>query len=137
MNFYESEMRLMFGENDLLTDMKFVGKTLLGKLDEDKLLKLQFVSTGTSDKYDAILATVLNKNEGAVDKQTFRFSDIIGMYNRGNGYDPISPHMWEYDGKPEWYTKISNSQKREIASTVLEYAEMFQDHSYALSMQFQ
>ncbi len=136
MNFYEKEMRFMFGENSILTDMKFVGKTMLGKLDEEKLLKLQFVTTGHADHYTAIMASIINKNDGVVDKQTFRFSDIVGMYNRGNGLGQISPYIWEYNGKPEWYTPLSNPQKAEIASTVLEYAEMYQDQQYALGMQF-
>ena len=38
-NFYESQMRSMFGWNDLLTDMKFTGKTMLGKLDNDSNCK--------------------------------------------------------------------------------------------------
>ena len=43
--------------------------------------------------------------------------------------------MWDYN-KPEWYTKVSQSDKAKIADTVLEYVEMFQDQSYALGMQF-
>ena len=136
MNFYEAEMRKMFGGNELLTDMKFVGKTMLGKLDDEKLVKFQFVSTGTADKYTAIQASVIDKNDGVLDKQTMKFSEIIGMYNRGNGLDAIEPHMWEYHGKPEWYTPISNPQKAEIAERVLDYVGMFQDHTYALEMQF-
>ena len=136
MNFYEAEMRKMFGGNELLTDMKFVGKTMLGKLDDNKLVKLQFITTGTADKYTAIQASVIDKNDGILDKQTMKFSEIIGMYNRGNGLGAIEPHMWESRGKPEWYTPISNPQKTEIAERVLDYVEMFQDHTYALEMQF-
>lgn len=136
MNFHEKEMRFMFGENSILTDMKFVGKTMLGRLDEEKLLKLQFVTTGHADHYTAIMASIINKNDGVVDKQIFRFSDIVGKYNRGNGLGEISPYIWEYNGKAEWYTPLSNPQKAEIASTVLEYAEMYQDQQYALGMQF-
>ena len=79
MNFYEAEMRKMFGGNELLTDMKFVGTTMLGKLDDEKLVKLQFVSTVTADKYTAIQASVIDKNDGVLDKQTMKFSEIIGM----------------------------------------------------------
>ena len=70
-NFYESQMRSMFGWNDLLTDMKFTGKTMLGKLDNDKLLKCQFVTTGESGKYTAVQASIINKNDGVFDKETF------------------------------------------------------------------
>ncbi len=132
MNFYESEMRKMFGQTDLVTDKKFTGKTMLGKLDDEKLLKLQFVTTGHADHYTAILVSIIGKNEGVLDKQTIRFSDVVGMYKRGNGLGEIEPHMWEYNGKPEWYTPLSNAQKQEIASAVLDYAEMFQDNGMSM-----
>ncbi len=137
MNFYESEMRKMFGQSDLVTDKKFTGRTMLGKLDDGKLLKVQFISTHTHNHYDSILVSVIGKNEGVLDKETIRFSDVVGMYSRGNGLEKIEPHMWEYNGKPEWYTPLSSAQKQEIASAVLDYAEMYQDSKYALGMQFQ
>ena len=34
MNFFEKEMRQMFDDNDIFQDAKFVGKTMLAKLDE-------------------------------------------------------------------------------------------------------
>lgn len=135
MNFYEQEMRKMFGETDLVTDKKFTGRTMLAKLDEEKLLKLQFVTTGYADHYTAILVSIIGKNEGVVDKQLIRFSDVVGMYNRGNGLSPIEPHMWEYNGKPEWYTPLTASQKQSIARAVLDYAGMFQDTSCSFGMQ--
>ena len=45
MDFFEQEMRAMFGENRLLCNMKFVGKTMIGALDERNLLKVQFINT--------------------------------------------------------------------------------------------
>ena len=61
MNFYEAEMRKMFGGNELLTDMKFVGKTMLGKLDDNKLVKLQF----------------LHLQMGAIIKSTYPFAQDL------------------------------------------------------------
>lgn len=40
------------------------------------------------------------------------------------------------NGEAEWYTPLSNAQKKEIASVVMDYAEMYQDTQYALNMQF-
>ena len=74
MNLFENEMRKMFGETDIVTDKKFTGKTMLGKLDDDKLLKLQFISTNSYEHYDAILVSIIGKNEGVLDKETIRFS---------------------------------------------------------------
>ena len=133
MNFYEKEMRTLFGDNTVMADHQFVGKTMFGKLGENKLCKLQFASTGTFQKYTAIQATIIGSNIGVIDKQLFKFSDIIGTSCVSN-LGEIEPHIWEYKGKAEWYTPITPSQKAKIADTVLEYLEMFQDQGFVMGM---
>lgn len=124
MNFYEQEMRKMFGDNGIIHDAKFTGKTMLGKLDDELRVKLQFVTGILADHYNAIRATIINRKEGVVDQQLFRFSDIIGMQKRRDMSD-IEPHIWEYGGKPEWYVPITASAKAQIADTVLDYVGMY------------
>ena len=46
---------------DIIHDAKFVGKTMLGKLDEELRVKLQFISTHTSSQYDTVQATIINR----------------------------------------------------------------------------
>lgn len=99
MNFYEKEMRDLFGNSELLQDAHFCGKTCLARLDEDLRVKLQLTTTGIIDQYDAIKLSIINRTDGVVDQQLFHFSDIIGKQLR-NGRDAIKPHIWEYDGKP-------------------------------------
>lgn len=134
MDFYEKEMRTLFEDNTVISNPKFVGKTMLGRLDENKLCKLQFITTGVAGKYTAIQSSIISPNDGIIDKQIFKFSDIIGYFCSSLS-DKIEPYMWDYK-KPEWYTKVSQSDKAKIADTVLEYVEMFQDQSYAMGMQF-
>ena len=124
MNFFEKEMRQMFEGDDILQDAKFVGKTMLAKLDDDLRIKLQFIASHISGQYDTVQMTIINRTDGVVDKQNFKFSDIIGKYTRP-GRDPLDYHMWEYQGKPEWYTPISLTDKARIADTVMDYAEMY------------
>ena len=124
MNFYEKEMREMFGNKDLLQDAKFCGKMMLAKLDEELRLKLQFVTMGYADNYEAIKATILKRDEGAVDCHIFRFSDIIG-YKRKYSSEKVKPYMWEDGERSCWYTPVSTAEKQQIAQTVLEYAGMF------------
>lgn len=135
MDFYEKEMRTLFEDNTVISNPKFVGKTMLGRLDENKLCKLQFITTGVAGKYTAIQSSIISPNDGIIDKQIFKFSDIIG-----NFYTPhlgnVEPYMWEYNNKPEWYTKLAQADKAKIADAVLEYVEMFQDPKQSLSMQF-
>jgi type IV secretion system protein VirD4 len=81
MNFFEGELHRMFGGNDIIHDPKIVGRTLLGKIDDDLRVKLQFVSTGIAKHYDAIQVSILNRTDGLVDRETMLFGDIIGVKN--------------------------------------------------------
>lgn len=126
MNFYEKEMRTMFAGSDLIHDAKFCGRTMLGKLDDELWVKLQLISTYIANQYDAMQATIINRTEGVVDKQTFKFSDIIGKQQRGN-LSGISPHIWEDDGRARWYIPVTASEKAQIAETILGYVGMYQE----------
>ncbi len=128
MNFYEKEMRSMFGHTDIIQDPKFCGKLMLGKLDDDLRVKLEFIDTYISGQYNALRLTLINRTEGVVDKGVFKFSDILGQY-QGRGPSPLDYHMWECGNKPEWYTLITATQKAAIADRVLEYVEMYQDQA--------
>lgn len=111
MNFFEGELHRMFGGNDIIHDPKIVGRTLLGKLDDDLRVKLQFVSTGVHKHYDAIQISILNRTDGVVDKETMLFGDIIGVKNT-NISGRVNPYMWEEGvGKAYWYTPVSVSEK--------------------------
>ncbi len=134
MNFFEGELRQMFGNTESISDAKFVGRTMLGKLDDDLLVKAQFISTNISKHYDAIQISILNRTDGVVDKETMVFGDIIGT-KMTRCSDKVNPYMWEESvGKAFWYTPLTISEKAQISDTVLDYVEMFQENS--LAMQF-
>ncbi len=126
----------MFQGKPLLQDAKFTGRTMLAKLDDDLRVKLQFITTHISGQYNAILATVINRIDGEVDRQTFKFSDIIGTVQRPN-LSPIAPHMWEYDGKASWYTPVNDLSKAAIAETVTNYLSMYRVEELAVPTQNQ
>ena len=134
MNFFEGELQRMFGGNDIIHDPKIVGRTLLGRLDDDLLVKLQFVSTEVHKHYDAIQISILNRTEGVVDKETMLFGDIIGT-KMTRSSDKVNPYMWEQSvDKAYWYTPVSLSDKAQIADTVLDYVGMYQNEGMAMSL---
>lgn len=133
MNFYEQQMRQMFGSTDIIHDAKFVGKTMLGKLDDELRVKLQFISTRTSGQLDTVQATIINRTEDVIDKENFKFSDIVGPYKR-KGLSDLDPHMWDYGGKSEWYTPITLGQKAQIADTILDYIAMYQNEDMSMTV---
>lgn len=128
MNFYEREMRLIFGDSSMLNEAKFTGRTMLAKLDGELRVKLQFISTLIKDQYDAVQATIINRTDGMVDRQTFQFVDIIGRQKHAS-LDEIAPYIWEYRGEAEWYVPVTATQKAQIADTVLDYVGMYQEES--------
>ena len=134
MNFFEQQMRQMFGSTDMIKDAKFVGKTMLGKLDDDLRVKLEFIPTEISNQFNAIRATFINRTDGVIDKQTFRFADIIGMYRHKSG-SLMEPHMWSYQNDPSWYTPITLEQKAKIADTVLDYVSLYQGEDQSMGVQ--
>ena len=134
MNFFEGELRQMFGNAENISDAVFVGRTMLGKLDDELRVKAQFISTHIAKHYDAIQVSILNRTDGVVDKETMIFGDIIGQ-KMTRCSDKVNPYMWEESiGKAYWYTPISITEKAQIADTVLDYVGMYQEDS--LAMQF-
>lgn len=125
MNFYETVMRFLFENAEFVSDKKFIGKTMIGKLDDNKLVKFQFVSTVVQNSYNAINVSIINKDEGLVDEQTIKFSDVIGMHDPGNDFEPVEPQMLEYRGKTRWSTDLDGLEMRRIANTVIGYVELF------------
>lgn len=116
----------MFAGSDLIHDAKFCGRTMLGKLDDELRVKLQLISTYIANQYDAVQATIINRTEGVVDKQTFKFVDIIGKQQRGN-LSGISPHIWDDNDRARWYIPVTASEKAQIAETILDYVGMYQE----------
>ena len=134
MNFFEGELRLMFGKNNIINQTKIVGRTLLGKLDDDLRVKLQFVSTGVSKHYDALQISIINRTDGVIDKETMLFGDIIGQ-KTSYGTANVNPYMWEENNsKAYWYTPVSITEKAQIADTVLDYVGMYQDEGLSMSL---
>ncbi len=133
MNFFEKELRTMFERKSMLKEQKYCGKTLLAKLDENLLVKLFFKATVSSEHYDAIMVSIINRSDGEIDRQTFKFADIIGKQKLPNK-DDINPYIWEYGSEPEWYRPVSIRQKEQIADTILGYIGMYQSEDQSMAM---
>lgn len=77
MTFFEKELHRLFDESECISaDAVFAGKTMIAPIGEDLRAKVQFVYTNTHAKYDALRLTIINRHEGTVDSETFKFKDI-------------------------------------------------------------
>ena len=136
MNVYEKALRDLFGKSEELKDIKYTGRTCLARLDKDLRVKLQFVTTGTAGNYTAICASIINRTDGVVDKQTFRFRDMVPARSGSQAFDLQYPYIWEYNGTPEWYGQpLSTKEKQLVRNSILDYVEMYMEPEMTMSGQ--
>ena len=136
MNVYEKALRDLFGKSEELKDIKYTGRTCLARLDKDLRVKLQFVTTGTAGNYTAISASIINRTDGVVDKQTFRFRDMVPARSGSQAFGLQYPYIWEYNGNPEWYGQpLSTKEKQLVRDSILDYVEMYMEQDMAMSEQ--
>lgn len=60
-----------------LQNPTFIGKTMMAKLDDDLRVKISFVTCGTHEKYEALQVRIINRTDGEVDSQRFKFRDLL------------------------------------------------------------
>ena len=92
-SFYERQMRRMFGDSEVLSaDTIFAGKAMVSKISDDLRAKVEFVTARVSGQYEGLKLSIINRNEGLIDSQTFMFHEIIGL--KGAARDR-KPHIWD------------------------------------------
>lgn len=130
MDFFEQELRKLFENSAMLDDIRFTGRACIGRLTDTTNAKLRFVTLGHADRYEAIEAEVLNRNEGKIDSVLFRFSDILGKkpVSNPNFSEGLIPHIWACYGKHEWYVyEPAPSDYVQIGEAIEEYLGIFQE----------
>lgn len=136
MNVFEKSLRDLFGSSEMLQDAKYTGKTCLARLDRDLRVKLSFVENGVAGEYTAIRASIINRTDGVVDKQTFRFRDMVPARSRETLFGRDYPYIWICDGKAEWYGQpLSQKEQRLVRDTILDYVEMYLEPQMAMTEQ--
>lgn len=126
MNVFEKSLRELFDKSQLLQDPKYTGRTCLARLDKDLRVKLSFVENGVAGEYTAICASIINRTDGLVDKQTFRFRDMVPARSRETLFGRDYPYIWICDGKAEWYGQpLTQKEQRQVRDAILDYVEMY------------
>ena len=130
MNYFEQELRRLFGNDAAISDKRFVGRTFFGKLTDSLRVRVEFVTMGTSDHYEAIKATIINRNDGPVDAVTLRFSDLFGKkaVSNPNFRDGVIPYIWKYGDKIEWYVyKPTKADYDQISEAINDYLDVYRE----------
>ena len=63
MNFFESELRRLFEDGQLMDDPIFSGRICMGTLGKDVRVRVQFITGMIASQYDALKISVLNRTE--------------------------------------------------------------------------
>ena len=130
-NFFEQELRKLFGDGRLIGSPVYSGCSCFGTLGKDLRVRAQFVSTYVANEYDGLKLTVLNRTDGPVDTLTLKFKDLLGMRpvpNNPNFRDGVAPRIWDYNGKVEWYAYHPTAADYEtIRQAAGEYLGVFRD----------
>lgn len=130
MTVFEQELRKLFDHDAVFADTRFAGNICYGRLNEDVRIKARFVTCGYADNYEALKVTLVNRREGEIDSTLLRFRDLWGLkkVNNPNFRDGISPHLWVYNGKTEWYAyKPNETDRQQLKDAVQTYLAVFQE----------
>ena len=121
MTFFESELMKMFGKNTAMTDIRCTGNVLIGRLTQDTIAKISFITNNISGHYTDALIKVINPQSGEVDRLCVNFCDAFG-HSRKQGV-----HIWDSgDGMTNWYNfKPSAQNYASINNAAEQYLEMF------------
>ena len=105
-NFFEQELRKLFGDGKIIHDPAFVGRACVGGLDAGRQVRADFVTMGHADHYEALRVTLLDNDLGVVDKLTLRLEDVWGKKAIPNNpylKSGVTPHIWVNGNKTDWY----------------------------------
>ena len=119
MNVFEEFLRELFNGEPMIREANICGRSVIGKVDDQIIVKIVLVSTERSKAIDAILCTVLNRY-GVIDKQMYLFSEMIRS----------SPVLRESDGEVGFEEKFSQFDIERIREVVLGYIGKFYDRSH-------
>ena len=127
MNFFESELRKLFASGTPVIDPRFTGRICVGRLGGTTSVKLEFEIKDTMNHYEAIRATVFNRNEGKIDSAVFRFGDLLGRKTLASArHISFDPYIWANDDNVRWYGyQPTRDDYAAIAGAVGRYLEVF------------
>ncbi len=103
MNTFERELSKIFTDCKSIDNPTFVGSACYGNVAPDLKAKIQFVTMGRADYFEAMRITMLNRTEGKVDAITMRLSDLLGKKRTAYYPEGMYPYIWKDRNAVEWY----------------------------------
>ena len=126
MNFFEQELRRFTDKTTAFKSCKALcaGRACFIPLSGSRRARLEFVTSGVADHYDALQVTVLSTTDGKIDGLRFRFSDFFATRKAGcSGI--CCPHIWVGCGEAEWYVAPTAAEIAGLAQVAHDYVMLF------------
>lgn len=127
MNFFAQELKKIAGPSH--PGATYAGRACYVPLGDANRAKLEFVTQGTADRYEALRITILNRQDGLVDQNTMLFRELIDVKGaRDDCFRRDIPYAWTYNGATGWYAYRPTADDYEtMGAAVDEYLELFQE----------
>jgi hypothetical protein len=83
-----------------------------------QLIKTFFITLGYANHYEGISISIVDKNNGIIDKNTIKFADVWGkkQVSNPNYRDGIHPYIWKDGRQAEWYVYKPTPRDMELLS---------------------
>lgn len=104
-DFFEQELRKLFGDGKTIPSIAFSGRTCFGTLGGELRVRAEFVSSDRSNLYDALNLTVLGRTKGELDTLLLRLQDVWGEKTVSvspHFQKKASPRILAYNGEIKW-----------------------------------
>jgi hypothetical protein len=92
------------------------------------IVKLEFTSSETSENFEGVKVTIINKNMGLIDSATFRFADILDKNPPPHGELNITKHFYiqNINNNYEWIPgKPDSLEIKQICRAIDNYLAVF------------
>ena len=126
MNTFERELSKIFTDCKSIDNPTFVGSACYGNVAPDLKAKIQFVTMGRADYFEAMRIEVINRTEGKVDAITMRLSDLLGKKRTAYYPEGMYPYIWKDRNAVEWYAyQPTPADYKIIREAVASYLDVF------------
>lgn len=119
MNIFETELKKMTAECEILKNPKLVGSICIARLTDILTVEIGFANSNVRGKSYGIRITVLNRHQGEVDSLEVSFTDICGGKETW--------FVWSSD-ESKWYNYCpTTADYANMAKAISDYLENFAD----------
>ena len=127
MNYFEQQLHTFLGTPYAFKSTKpvYAGRAAFLMLSDNRRARIEFVTCGIADNYEALRITILDSHQGKIDTLLLRFKDYCAT-RKGSCSGTYAPHIWVDRGCAEWYGQgPTSSEISKIATAAHNYIMVF------------